>query len=465
MLLTITNTKAPATDLGYLLHKNPSRLQSFSLAFGEAHVFYPEVGAERCTAALLLDIDPVGLVRKKRGPAGEGGLLEQYVNDRPYVASSFLSVAIARVFRSAMAGTSKERPELVHEPLPLLARVTVLPCRGGEELLRKLFEPLGYEVRVKHHPLDEKFPQWGAGPYYTVELENSVPLKQLLTHLYVLITVLDADKHYWIGQAEVEKLLENGKGWLQSHPEREAIVSRYLRFRKLTRQALARLVEEEAPDADEEQEQRSEQEIEIEKPIKLHEMRLRTVAQELKASGAKRVLDLGCGEGKLLRELLKEKQFEEIVGMDVSYRSLEVAHERLHLDTMPATQKKRIRVFQGSLMYKDKRLAGFDAAAVVEVIEHLDEPRFAAFERMLFGHAQPGRVVITTPNAEYNVRFPTLPAGQFRHKDHRFEWSRNQFQNWATATAQKFGYKVEFRPIGEEDPEVGAPTQMGVFSR
>jgi len=465
MLLTITTTKAPATDLGYLLHKNPSRLQSFSLAFGEARVFYPEVAAERCTAALLLDIDPVGLVRKKRGPAGEGGLLEQYVNDRPYVASSFLSVAIARVFRSAMAGMSKERPELVDVPLPLLARVTVLPCRGGEELLRKLFEPLGYQVRVNHHPLDEKFPQWGAGPYYTVELENSVPLKQLLTHLYVLIPVLDADKHYWIGQAEVEKLLENGKGWLQSHPEREAIVSRYLRFRKLTRQALARLVEEEAPDADEEQEQRSEQEIEIEKPIKLHEMRLRTVAQELKASGAKRVLDLGCGEGKLLRELLKEKQFDEIVGMDVSYRSLEVAQERLRLDTMPATQKKRIRLFQGSLMYKDKRLAGFDAAAVVEVIEHLDEPRFTAFERMLFGHAQPGRVVITTPNAEYNVRFPTLPAGQFRHKDHRFEWSRKQFQNWATATAQEFGYKVEFRPIGEEDPEVGAPTQMGVFSR
>ncbi len=465
MLLTITTTKAPATDLGYLLHKNPSRLQSFSLAFGEAHVFYPEAAAERCTAALLLDIDPVGLVRKKRGPAGEGGLLEQYVNDRPYVASSFLSVAIARVFRSAMAGTSKERPELVDEPLPLLARVTVLPCRGGEELLRKLFEPLGYQVRVNHHPLDEKFPQWGAGPYYTVELENSVPLKQLLTHLYVLIPVLDADKHYWIGQAEVEKLLENGKGWLQSHPEREAIVSRYLRFRKLTRQALARLVEEETPEADEEQEQRSEQEIEIEKPIKLHEMRLRAVAQELKQSGAKRVLDLGCGEGKLLRELLKEKQFDEIVGMDVSYRSLEVAQERLHLDTMPATQKKRIRLFQGSLMYKDKRLAGFDAAAVVEVIEHLDEPRFAAFERMLFGHAQPGRVVITTPNAEYNVRFPTLPAGQFRHKDHRFEWSRNQFQHWATATAQKFGYKVEFRAIGDEDPEVGAPTQMGVFSR
>jgi 3' terminal RNA ribose 2'-O-methyltransferase Hen1 len=465
MLLTITNTLAPATDLGYLLHKNPSRLHSFSLAFGEAHVFYPEVSDERCTAALLLDIDPVGLVRKKRGGRAEGGLLEQYVNDRPYVASSFLSVAIARVFRSAMAGTSKGRPELVNTPLPLIARVAVLPCRGGEEFLRKLFDPLGYKVRVQHHPLDEKFPEWGTGPYYTVELENFVPLKQLLAHLYVLIPVLDADKHYWIGEAEVEKLLENGKGWLQAHPEREVIVSRYLKFRRLSRQALARLVEEEAPDPDADEEQRTEQEVEIEKPIRLHALRLEAVAQELKASGARRVLDLGCGDGKLLRELVKEKQFDEIVGMDVSYRSLEIAGERLHLDTMPAKQKKRVRLFQGSLMYKDKRLTGFDAAAVVEVIEHLDEPRFAAFELMLFGDARPERIIITTPNAEYNVRFPTLPAGHFRHKDHRFEWSRGQFQSWANATAQKFGYKVEFRSIGEEDPVVGPATQMGVFTR
>lgn len=465
MLLTITSTEAPATDLGYLLHKNPRRLHSFDLAFGEAHVFYPEVSDERCTATLLLDVDPVGLVRKKRGPAGETGLLEQYVNDRPYVGSSFLSVAIARVFGTAMAGRSKERPALVDTALPLVARVAVLPCRGGEEFVRKLFEPLGYQVRTEHHPLDEKFPNWGEGPYYTVELESRIPLKKLLTHLYVLIPVLDADKHYWIGEAEVEKLLENGKGWLQSHPEREAIVSRYLRFRKLTRQAMARLVEEEAPDPDEEQEQRSEQELEIEKPIRLHDLRLEAVVQELKKSGARRVLDLGCGEGKLLRELLKEKQFDEIVGMDVSYRSLEIAQERLHLETMPALRKKRIKLFQGSLMYKDSRLAGFEAAAVVEVIEHLDEPRFAAFELMLFGSAQPGHVVITTPNAEYNVRFPTLSAGQFRHKDHRFEWTRSQFHSWATATAQRFGYKVEFHSIGEEDPEVGAPTQMGVFSR
>jgi 3' terminal RNA ribose 2'-O-methyltransferase Hen1 len=466
MLLTITNTHEPATDLGFLLHKNPSRIQSFELSFGKAHVFYPEATRARCTAALLLDFDPVGLVRNRRGPAGEAGALQQYVNDRPYVASSFLSVALGRVFASALAGTSKERPELVETPLPLVAKIAVLPCRGGEDVLRRLFEPLGYTIRAEHHPLDEQFPEWGEGPYYTVEIEQTITLKDLLTHLYVLIPVLDAEKHYWVSQDEVEKLLRRGEGWLQAHPEHELIVTRYLRFQKrLATEALARLIGEEEPDPDAEEQQKTEQEAAIEKPLLLNEMRLNAAVEALKQSGAERVIDLGCGEGKLVRELLKDKQFREIVGMDVSYRSLEIASERLHLDTMPPKEKERIRLFQGSLMYRDSRLAGFDAAAVIEVIEHLDAPRLAAFERVLFEHAKPGTVVVTTPNAEYNVRFPTLPAGRFRHKDHRFEWTRPEFQRWATAIAARFGYSVEFGPVGNEDVEVGAPTQMGVFKR
>src|SRR5690348_4572747 len=177
MLLTITTTHQPATDLGYLLHKNPARLHSFALPFGEAHVFYPEANAERCTAALLLDVDPVGLVRSRRGPAGEGGALEQYVNDRPYVASSFMSVAMARVLGSAMAGSSKERPELVETPLPLTAKIAVLPARGGEQFIRHLLEPLGYAVHVEHHELDSKFPEWGESSYYGVELSAEIPLR------------------------------------------------------------------------------------------------------------------------------------------------------------------------------------------------------------------------------------------------------------------------------------------------
>jgi 3' terminal RNA ribose 2'-O-methyltransferase Hen1 len=464
MLLTITTTHSPATDLGFLLHKNPARPQSVDLSFGKAHVFYPEASADRCTAALLLAIDPISLVRNRRGPAGEGFSLQQYVNDRPYVASSFLSVAIAQVFGSALAGSSRERAELADVPIPLIAKLSVLPCRGGEGLLRKLFEPLGYSVSATRHPLDEKFSDWGEGAYYTVELSGTLRLRDLLAHLYVLIPVLDNEKHYWIGDDEVEKLLRHGGEWLARHPEKEQIVTRYLKHRKhLAKAALAQLMDQDSEDLAETEERQASQEEAVEKKISLNEQRLDAVIESLRNSGAKTVLDLGCSTGNLLRRLLSEKQFERIVGVDVSYRSLEIAKERLNLERLPERQRARIELIQGSLNYRDKRLAGFDAAAVVEVIEHLDQGRLSAFERVLFEFAKPAAVVLTTPNVEYNIKFETLPAGTFRHKDHRFEWTREQFQDWAKNVADRFGYEVRFAPIGPEDEAVGPATQMAVF--
>lgn len=463
MLLTITTEHQPATDLGYLLHKNPANAHSFELSFGKAHVFYPETSHDRCTAALLLEVDPVGLVRGKRGQH-DGGTLDQYVNDRPYVLSSFLSVALGRAFGTAMTGRSKGRQELADKAILLSATLAVVSCRAGEKLLRELFEPLGYAVSVEHHPLDEKFPDWGEGPYYTVELKGEVRLQELLNHLYVLVPVLDAEKHYWIGKDEVEKLLRKGEGWLAAHPHKESIVRRYLpRQRQLAREALARLAEEDNPDPDAAAEAYSIEETKIEEPIRLWQQRMGAVVAVLRSVDAKRVLDLGCGEGRLLRELLEERSLTEIVGMDVSYRSLEIASQRLRLDRMPTKQRDRLKLIHGSLMYRDKRLAGYDAATVVEVIEHLDPPRLAAFERVLFEAARPKTVIVTTPNADYNVKFETLPAGQFRHKDHRFEWTREQFQKWSQRVAERFGYSVRFLPVGEEDPQLGAPTQMGVF--
>ncbi len=465
MLLTITTTHRPATDLGYLLHKNPAKVHSFELSFGKAHLFYPEASEERCTAALLLDVDPVGLVRGK-GQRGEGATLDQYVNDRPYVLSSFTSVAIGRALGTAMTGRSKGRQELAERKIPLTATLHVIACRGGDGLLRELFEPLGYRVRAERHPLDETFPEWGDGPYYTVTLVGEVLLRDLLRHLYVLIPVLDAEKHYWVGKDEVEKLLRKGEGWLAGHPHKEAIVKRYLpRQRQLAREAMARLAEEDNPDPDATQAAHAEEETKIEEPIRLWQQRMGAVVAVLRSVGARRVIDLGCGEGKLLKALLDEKGIREIVGMDVSYRSLEVAAQRLRLDRMPSKQKERLKLIHGSLMYRDPRLAGYDAATVVEVIEHLDPPRLAAFERVLFEAARPETVIVTTPNADYNVKFETLPAGEFRHKDHRFEWTRAEFQQWSARVAGRFGYSARFLPVGEEDSEVGAPTQMGVFSR
>lgn len=469
MLLAISTTHQPATDLGYLLHKHPDRCQSFDLSFGKAHVFYPEADEQRCVCCLLLDVDPVGLVRGKGN--WKSGPLDQYVNDRPYVASSLMSVAISQVFGSALSGRSKERAELLESPIPLTAQIDVLPVRGGAHssatgLLQRLFEPLGYEVTATRHPLDEKFPDWGDSPYFSVTLTQTTTVAQLLQHLYVLIPVFDGKKHYYIGQEEVEKLLSKGESWLSGHPERDLITRRYLpRRHGLIREALARLVEEETIE-----EETAELEAETapatpqqERKLSLHEQRLGAVLAAIRSSGAKRVVDLGCGEGKLLRELLADKQFTEILGMDVSVRSLEIAHRRLKLDRLPERQRERIRLIHGALTYRDERLANFEAAALVEVIEHLDPPRLRSLERVVFEQARPGTVVLTTPNQEYNVLWESLPAGEVRHSDHRFEWTRAEFESWGDGIAKRFGYSVRFLPVGPEEEKVGAPSQMAVF--
>lgn len=459
MLLKIRTTTAPATDLSYLLHKHPQKMQEFSLNFGKARVFYPEASDEACTVCLHVEIDPVGLVRSRSGP-GEGGIMDQYVNDRPYAASSFLSVAMSQVFASALGGRCKDKPEAVDRVLDLEAEISVLASRGGEDFLRRLFEPLGYEVEATRLPLDPAFPDWGESRYFSLKLKGKQTLSALLTHLYVLIPVLDNTKHYWIGDDEVEKLLAKGEGWLTAHPEREVITLRYLRYKtSLVNAAIERLVPDQETAPDEEEKPRSEREV------TLNEQRLGAVLGALKGSGAKRVLDLGCGEGRLVQLLIGERQFEEILAMDVSVRSLEIAVRRLRYERMPERQRARLKLIHGSLIYRDERLAGYDAAAIVEVIEHLDLSRLRAFERTVFEFARPTTVVITTPNSEYNVKWETLPGGEFRHSDHRFEWTRAQFQDWARSIAGRSGYEVRFLPIGPEDPEVGSPTQMGLFEK
>jgi 3' terminal RNA ribose 2'-O-methyltransferase Hen1 len=462
LLLTITTTHSPATDLGYLLHKNPASFQTAKLPFGSAHVFFPEATEARCSATVLLEVDPVGLVRRS-----DGGSLRQYVNDRPYVASSLLSVAIARLFGTAMGGRSKERPELALTDIPLEVSLPVIAARGDDDaLLERLFAPLGYEVKAARLPLDDKFPSWGASDYFSIRLRRTCRLSELLTHLYVLIPVLDDEKHYWVGDDEVEKLLRRGEDWLQAHPERDLIVNRYLKKqRSLARDALARLADDDHLDPDEEEAQHTRQEEAAEEKIGLNQQRLAAVHSKLKQLGARRVLDLGCGEGRLLRLLLDDRGFEEIVGVDVSQRALQIASRRLQLDRLPLNQQGRLRLFQSSLIYRDRRFVGFDAAALVEVIEHLDPFRVEAFERVVFEQAKPGAVVVTTPNAEYNALFESLPAGEFRHADHRFEWRRDQFAGWAEGVARRNGYSVSFEGIGPDDPTLGSPTQMAVFTR
>ncbi|WP_405883101.1 3' terminal RNA ribose 2'-O-methyltransferase Hen1 [Streptomyces sp. NBC_01136] len=477
MFLTISTTgneQHPATDLGFLLHKHPDRAFATKLSYGTAHVLYPDASAERCTAALLLQVDAVALVRRGKGK-GRGGApdaaLAQYVNDRPYAASSLLAVALSSVFSSAMKGQCAAKPELPEQTRPLRVEVPALPARGGADLVRKLFEPLGWTVTVEAVALDSAFPEWGDSRYVRLVLDSSrLTLAEALRHLYVLLPVLDDAKHYWVSSDEVDKLLRAGEGWLPAHPEQKLIAGRYLSRRwSLTREALerlelVRLAESDDTEVEEIDNAVDEEADTEEKPVPLALQRRDAILAALHASGAARVLDLGCGQGQLVQALLKDTRFTEIVGVDVSMRALTIASRRLKLDRMGERQAARVQLFQGSLAYTDRRLKGYDAAVLSEVIEHLDLPRLPALEYAVFGSARPRTVLVTTPNVEYNVRWETLPAGHSRHGDHRFEWTREEFRAWADQVAGRHGYDVEFVPVGPDDPEVGPPTQMAVFS-
>lgn len=464
MLFTLSTTHQPATDLGFLLHKHPQRGHEISTPHGKAVLFYPEASYERCTFAMTLLIDPITLVRGTA--ASEGGLLDQYVNDRPYAVSSFLTVAMGRALGTAFAGRCKERPELAETPLPFEILLTPLPVRGAEDLPQHLFAPLGYTVECQTYPLLDNKADWGTSTYITLKLNITARLQTVLEHLFVLIPVLDNHKHYYIGRDELEKLLRKGESWLQTHPAKALIADRYLRQRRqLVQEALARLADEPISAEQESTDSHGDRaESLLEKPLKVHETRLETITQPLLERGAKRVLDLGCGEGRLLSRLCKENQFQYLTGVDVSSRALEMAHKRLRLDNLLPEQRERLQLLQGALTYRDQRFAGFDAIALVEVIEHLEPDRLPALERVVFEFARPKTVLVTTPNREYNALIPALATGKLRHSDHRFEWTRAEFTAWCEQIAQNFAYQVKVEPLGPLDPVHGSMSQLGIFT-
>ncbi|MDQ1293059.1 MAG: hypothetical protein QG608_940 [Actinomycetota bacterium] len=513
MFLTITARGPSATDLSHLLHKHPDKVQQFDVADGVAHVFYPERNDDRCTVALLVEVDPIALVRGRKGRDADGFSLAQYVNDRPYAASSLLAVALGRVFRTAMAGTCRARPELPGQRRPLELHVPALSCRGGSPLAEQLFAPLGWQVTTTTVPLDPTIPAWGDSRYVDLRLNGCSTLADALTQLYVLLPVLDGSKHYWENRDEVDKLLRAGERWLPGHPDRELIVARYLRHhRSLGTAAVARLAE-----VDDAEPEAFDNAVDAEPPAQgqpvgdlsagdspagsaavagsagagstegrsteagstegrsttgplsagssLADRRRAEVLAVLREVGATRVVDLGCGEGALLRDLLADPVFTRIVGADVSPRALDLAARRLDLDRLPERTRERLQLMQSSLTYRDERLAGFDAAVLMEVLEHVDPQRLPAVARTVFGWARPNTVVVTTPNAEYNVHYKNLFPGALRHRDHRFEWTREEFADWTQDTAARYGYTVRVLPVGDVDPQLGPSTQLALFTR
>ena len=339
-------------------------------------------------------------------------------------------------------------------------------------------------------------PGWGDSPYVELRLTGRLRLADALNHLYVLLPVLDDAKHYWVGPDEVDKLVRAGGGWLAGHPDKDLISRRYLAhqgglFRPaLERLAPERLALERLAESDDVPAGAFDNAIPADADaafgpdgagpdgagpdgagpdgagpdgagqdpdplVPLAEQRRGAVLAALRAAGARRVADLGCGQGALTAALLADPVFTHVIAADVSARALDVTERRLRLDRMAERQRDRITLIQTSLTYTDRRLAGLDAAVLMEVIEHLDPSRLPALERTVFAEAAPGLVVVTTPNAEYNALYEFLPPGSMRHPDHRFEWTRAQFGGWAARVAAGHGYEVRLLPVGPEDPQAG----------
>ncbi len=461
MLLTVRAERNAAletpSDLGHLLHKHPGRVQTFEVYGGAAHVFYPELDEERCTVALMLEIDPASLASGRSGRRDDF-VLGHYVNDRPYVASSLLSAAIAKVFGSALHGRCTGHEALAESRLNLTIGLPVVA--GDTELVRRLFEPMGWAVRAEPITLDPTRPDWGDAPMVSLTLAGSFRLADALGHLYVLLPVLDDAKHYWVADDEVDKLVRAGAGWLARHPERDVVTRRYLAHqRDLQDAAVARLAEldDHPPERDGDDEGMA---VGRSLVRSRHEAVL-DVVRELRATS---VLDLGCGDGALLGALLELRGVEMVVGTDVSDAALSRAAKRLHVDAMTERQAQRLTLLVSSLLYKDDRLEGYDLAILMEVIEHIEPGRLPAVVANVFGAMCPRAVVVTTPNVEYNVRYTGLATGGRRHPDHRFEWTRDEFTQWAGEVGGAHGYSVRFRDVGEPDSAVGPPTQMAVFS-
>jgi 3' terminal RNA ribose 2'-O-methyltransferase Hen1 len=371
-----------------------------------------------------------------------------------------LAVALKEAFRTALTGRCDARPDLAAQAIPLTIRVPALRCRGGAVLATQVFEPLGWSVGTTTQPLQPQ--EWGPSNYVDLRLRGELRLADALNHLYVLLPVLDDAKHYWVSTEEVDKLVRAGGAWLAAHPAKDLILRRYLSHQaRLTRSALARLAEADDTVPEEFDNAVTDDDAPA-KPLAVQ--RREAILAILRQHGARRVGDLGCGSGTLIKDLLADQSIEHITAVDVSARALQLAARNLHLDKMPDRQRERLNIFQSALTYRDDRLAGLDAAVLMEVIEHLDAERLPALERVVFGFAAPAMVIVTTPNAEYNPYFETLPADAKRHPDHRFEWTRAEFRSWAEQTARAHRYQVGFRPVGPEHPVAGPPTQLAVFT-
>jgi 3' terminal RNA ribose 2'-O-methyltransferase Hen1 len=469
MMLSIACKNLSEEELGFLLHKNPARVHPLDLSFGKVYVFFDEPPeGHQAQVCLLVDVDPLAMVQ------GRGGLGHQdalYVNDRPYVASSLLASAVTKVFGTALSGRCKERPELVDREIewtfamPFVARGSMLNA------LFHLFEPLGYEFDPDLLNYDSSVDYATSARPILTRIAVRTTLSEALSHLVVLIPVLDGENHRWVDDGDLVPFVRRVESWLPDHPYGMYILRRALKYQTSLVKAfterfpaitgsMARLPQLEANVWDD-----ATVEAAGCQPLSLNSQRFSAVEAVVSALSPSSIVDLGCGDGSLVSQLVKQTSIQKLVGMDVNPLVLSRARARLEHLSLTKAQTEKIQFIHGSLAYRDPRVKGFDLALLIEVIEHIDAERLETLEHQVFDYGQYSTVVVTTPNREFNDLYVGMEKGKMRHSDHRFEWTRQEFLNWAKRIGDAFGYNYEISEIGAGNPAVGSPTQMAVFSK
>lgn len=466
MILIISAVGKDCQKLSYLLQKSPFVVGEFDVgASFKTYVFFPEYSEERTTCAVMFDMNSIELVKSLKAHDRHATYsLFDYINDRPYVSSSFTCSIISDVFRSALNGKCREYPDLPNQEFDLSARFYV-SMKTKDDLIKELFEPLGYELSysTERPPVDSMYEQFGESPYYDVTISRRETVKDLLSHLYILIPILDKMRHYGPSSDEVKKIMKIGDSWLKDHPSKKKIVGRYFGKKKELATSVLDRLEDQIKD-----EQRIDENSDDEKETRtpLAGQRRKAIIRTLREHNVKTVLDLGCSTGKLSFELIDTPGIVKVTGADISARAIEkaVLEKRIH-KKMTEDQKSRLDFVIASAIYRDLRFSAFDAIVLQEVIEHFDSWKLRVAEDVVFKYSGPRVVVVTTPNIEYNVLFENLENGKLRHRDHKFEFTRGQFKEWANRICKQFGYTVSFEDIGEFVENIGTQTQMAVFVR
>jgi 3' terminal RNA ribose 2'-O-methyltransferase Hen1 len=443
------------------------------MSFGEGYVYFQENPQGDNSLSLLVDVDPLATVQGRGQLSHMDGL---YVNDRAYVPSSLLTSALTKAFGTALSGRCKERPELASTPIDWTVSVPVVTSDWRTEILWSLFGPLGYEVRMAHVEREghrSSHPDV-ASDLTGVKLCTTATMREVLSHLVVLIQVLDQDNHRWLDEQDLDPFMRRVEGWLPEHPYGMFILKRALKHQKhLIKAVIAKfpaIVDSQAriSSINSEMWDASQLEEYADQPLSLNRQRFAVVQELIERLQPRSLVDLGCGDGSFIGFLANGAllhPMERIIGMDVSASELARAKTRMeHLSSLPG-RRTPVEWLLGSLLYRDPRIKGLDMAILIEVIEHIDPWRLPALERQVFGEGGYASIVVTTPNREFNLIYGLSEEHSLRHRDHRFEWTRQEFQEWVQKIASQYGYEWQIQGIGTVSLDHGSPSQMVLFQK